>query len=549
MKRNNHGIPIVIQLMGICLVMTVVVVCGIHLYLSPLFEAELLKNEKHHSQDLVQSVHSLVEEYYQRAQNNEFDEKEAQSRALKRISMMRYGENGYFWVNDMNARMLMHPIQAGLNGKDLTAFKDAKGMLLFIEFIRVCKKDGSGSVDYWWPEPGVNIPVEKTSYVKLFAPWGWVIGSGLYKTEMQRSIVQLRHNLHIGTVAIIALLVIINIVIALRIARPLNRLSEFSVKLKEDLSLRAPLEGSMEVQQLAMTLNNTAEQLAVTLVSRDRLDAALKTMTDMQMQLIHQEKMASIGQLAAGVAHEINNPMGFITSNLSTMEKYVARMTEYLMAADRLITNSAVAEKEELTQLRSRLKLDYIINDTLQLIEESLDGATRVKHIVNDLKNLSRTDQAEPVYADLNRCLESSLNIACNEIKYVADIDLQLGVIPEILCHPQQLSQVLINLLINAGQAIEGHGTITIRTWSENDDVFVAVTDTGKGIPVEVQQRIFEPFFTTKDVGKGTGLGLSISYEIIQKHGGDISVKSDVGKGTTFTVRLPLQPVQSGDLT
>ena len=153
------------------------------------------------------------------------------------------------------------------------------------------------------------------------------------------------------------------------------------------------------------------------------------------------------------------------------------------------------------------------------------------------------------MYADLNRCLESSLNIACNEIKYVADIDLQLGVIPEILCHPQQLSQVLINLLINAGQAIEGHGTITIRTWSENDDVFVAVTDTGKGIPVEVQQRIFEPFFTTKDVGKGTGLGLSISYEIIQKHGGDISVKSDVGKGTTFTVRLPLQPVQSGDLT
>lgn len=540
MKQNNHGIPILIQLMGICLVMTAVVVCGIHFYLLPLFETELLKNEKHHSHDLVQSVHSLVDEYYRRAQNNEFDEKEAQLRALQRISKMRYGDNGYFWVNDMNAKMLMHPIQTELNGKDLSAFKDAKGTLLFMEFVRVCKKDGSGTVDYWWPEPGVSGPVEKTSYVKLFVPWNWVIGSGLYKAEMQRSIVQLHHDLHVGTAAIIAVLVIINIIIALRIARPLNRLSAFSVKLKEDLSLRAPLEGSMEVQQLAMTLNNTTEQLAVTLVSRDRLDAALKSMTDMQVQLIHQEKMASIGQLAAGVAHEINNPMGFITSNLSTMEKYVARMTEYLMAADRLITNSAVAEKEELALLRSRLKLDYIINDTLQLIEESLDGATRVKHIVNDLKNLSRTDQAEPVYADLNRCLESSLNIACNEIKYVADIDLQLGVIPEILCHPQQLSQVLINLLINAGQAIEGHGIITVRTWSENDDVFVAVTDTGKGIPVEIQQRIFEPFFTTKDVGKGTGLGLSISYEIIQKHGGEIKVESEVGRGTTFIVRLPV---------
>jgi signal transduction histidine kinase len=269
--------------------------------------------------------------------------------------------------------------------------------------------------------------------------------------------------------------------------------------------------------------------------------AALKST---HMQLLQQEKMASIGQLAAGVAHEINNPMGFITSNLSTLGKYVARMTEYLGAAELLITNSAVPEKEELTLLRSRLKLDYIVNDTKQLIEESLDGATRVKRIVNDLKNFSRTDQDEPVCADLNQCLESTLNIACNEIKYVADIDLQLGVIPAVVCHPQQLSQVFINLLTNAGQAIEGHGTITVRSWSNNNCVFIAVTDTGQGIPEAIRKRIFEPFFTTKDVGKGTGLGLSISYEIIKKHGGDITVESDVGVGTTFIVRLPVTQVE-----
>jgi len=299
----------------------------------------------------------------------------------------------------------------------------------------------------------------------------------------------------------------------------------------------------------ALALQN-AHAFQVIADKNQELAQAHSALQNTHTQLLQQEKMASIGQLAAGVAHEINNPMGFITSNLSTLEKYVVRITEYLGAADRLINSAAVPEKEELTSLRSRLKLDYIVNDTMQLIEESLDGATRVKHIVNDLKNLSRTDQDEPVYADLNRCLESALNIACNEIKYVADIERQLGAIPEVRCHPQQLSQVFINLLANAGQAIEGHGTITVRSWSENDYVFIAVTDTGKGIPEAVRQRIFEPFFTTKDVGKGTGLGLSISYEIIQKHGGEITVESEVGVGTTFIVKLPVthveQPVQQG---
>ncbi|NTV48048.1 MAG: hypothetical protein HGB32_12590 [Geobacteraceae bacterium] len=543
-KHHKRGVPIFLHLMGISLVMVIVVVCGIYFYLSPMFESELLKSEKRHSQELVQSVHSLVNEYYQRFQNKEFDEREAQSRALKRISIMRYGSSGYFWVNDMDAKMLMHPIQTELNGKDLSTFKDAKGKLLVMEFVRVCKMNGSGYVDYWWPEPGVNNPVEKTSYVRIFAPWNWVIGSGLYKTAMQRSLDQLRKEMLIGILGLIVLLVTINMIIAVRIARPLNRLSEFSVKLKDDLSLRAPLEGSLETRQLAMALNNTAEQLAVTLVSRDRLDAALNSLTDMQMQILQSEKMASIGQLAAGVAHEINNPMGFINSNLATLKKYNGRTAEFIdYLSEKILYKASAETTRQVGETRRLLKIDRILEDLPNLIKESIEGAERVKSIVQDLKSFSRVDQAECALVNLNEALDTTINIAWNEIKYVATLNREFGDLPQIKCYPQQLNQVFLNLLVNAAHAIgENQGIITVRTWSEQEDVLVSVADSGCGIPDDIKQRIFEPFFTTKEVGKGTGLGLSISYDIIRKHGGDITVESEVGRGTTFIVRLPINP-------
>jgi signal transduction histidine kinase len=258
------------------------------------------------------------------------------------------------------------------------------------------------------------------------------------------------------------------------------------------------------------------------------------------MQLLQQEKMASIGQLAAGVAHEINNPMGFITSNLSTLGKYMARIREYLETVERCLADYTDGAKNEAVATRSHLKIDYVLEDSRQLITESLDGAMRVRNIVNDLKNLSRTDSHEMVRADVNKILESALNIASNEIKYVADIIRHIGETPEILCHPQQLSQVFINLLTNASHAIDGHGTITIRSWSDEESVCVSIADTGRGVPEDIRNRIFEPFFTTKDVGKGTGLGLSISYDILQKHGGEIRLESKTGHGSTFYVRLPL---------
>ncbi len=301
-----------------------------------------------------------------------------------------------------------------------------------------------------------------------------------------------------------------------------------------------PVESDGVVTAQVVSLNDTTDLRAIT----QELEKAYGELKEAQLQIFQQEKMASIGQLAAGVAHEINNPMGFISSNLSTLNKYIDRMAEFIAAIDQsLAAYAGSMDTEKLNGVRKRLKIDYIMEDARQLIAESQDGAGRVRRIVQDLKSFSRVDQAECALINLNDALETTINIAWNEIKYVATLDRQFGDIPSIRCFPQQLNQVFLNLLVNAAHAIgENQGTITVRTWSEAGNVFVSVADTGCGISNEIRQRIFEPFFTTKEVGKGTGLGLSISYDIVRKHDGEITVESEVGRGSTFVVRLPREP-------
>ncbi|NOZ24679.1 MAG: PAS domain S-box protein [Nitrospirae bacterium] len=271
------------------------------------------------------------------------------------------------------------------------------------------------------------------------------------------------------------------------------------------------------------------------------LETAYTELKATQTKILQQEKMASIGQLAAGVAHEINNPIGFISSNLGTLDKYVGKLTEFIEFQAQLISS---VDSEDfgavLGEKRRKLKLDYVIPDIKALIEESLDGADRVRKIVQDLKSFSRVDEAEYKHADINECIESTINIVWNELKYKAVLKKEFGELPLTKCYPQQLNQVFMNLLVNAAHAIEKQGEITINTRHEDDSIFVAISDTGVGIPEENLSRIFDPFFTTKEIGKGTGLGLSITYDIVKKHNGDISVHSEPGKGTTFTVRIPV---------
>ncbi len=271
------------------------------------------------------------------------------------------------------------------------------------------------------------------------------------------------------------------------------------------------------------------------------LESAYNELKTTQAKIFQQEKLASIGQLAAGIAHEINNPIGFVYSNLDTLSKYIQRLLEFMSLQQDVLNASADSDsKTLLDEKRTVLKIDFIIEDIDGLIKESLEGLERVKKIVMDLKSFSRVDDEEYTHADVNECLETTLNIVWNELKYKATVTKEYGDIPVTKCYPRQLNQVFMNILVNAAQAIEEKGEIRIKSWHEEGYIFVSISDTGPGIPEENLNRIFEPFFTTKEVGKGTGLGLSITYDIVKKHGGNIKVESKIGQGTTFVVSIPV---------
>jgi PAS domain S-box-containing protein len=259
-------------------------------------------------------------------------------------------------------------------------------------------------------------------------------------------------------------------------------------------------------------------------------------------QLLQSEKMASIGQLAAGIAHEINNPVGFVNSNMGALQGYVATLFGVLADYEQAIAaqGASPALAARVVQIREQADLAYMRDDVGDLVRESMDGLKRVKDIVQSLKDFSHVGENDWQVADLHHGLDSTLNIVANEIKYKATVDKQYGQLPPITCLASQLNQVFMNLLVNASHAISGKGQITIRTGRSGDMVWVAISDTGSGIAPEHMNRIFEPFFTTKPVGSGTGLGLSLSYGIVKKHGGRIEVESVPGQGTTFTVRLPI---------
>ncbi len=248
------------------------------------------------------------------------------------------------------------------------------------------------------------------------------------------------------------------------------------------------------------------------------------------------DKMASLGQLVVGIAHEINNPMGYVFTNLQILARYFNKIVEERRGrhgSDGELSPPASQTSDE------REEMEHILEDGVSLIRESLEGVERVTQIAQELKNFSRMDALEQKAVELNVCMESALTICSNELKYVAVIRKEYEPVPEVLCHPGQLSQVFLNLLVNAGQAVVPMGEIVLRSWCDEAYVYASVSDTGVGIPPELLDRIFEPFYTTKDVGEGTGLGLSISHDIIAKHHGELLVASRVGFGTTFTVKLP----------
>jgi PAS domain S-box-containing protein len=302
-----------------------------------------------------------------------------------------------------------------------------------------------------------------------------------------------------------------------------------------------------------ITERKLAEEEARTAVREiSRINSQLRALNSKleqaQNQILQSEKMASIGVLAAGVAHEINNPIGFVSSNLGTLGDYVEDLLELLNVyeyGETLLRQSDAPEAAaligQLEALKERIDLQFMREDVVGLLSESHEGITRVKNIVQSLKDFAHVSREDSwAAADLHAGIESTLQVVWNELKYKCQVVKEFGQLPPVECLLPQLNQVFMNLLVNAAQAIEEKGIVTIRTGVRDDWVWIEIADTGKGIPAEQLKQIFDPFFTTKPVGKGTGLGLSVSYSIVQKHQGRIEVDSEVGKGSTFRVWLPV---------
>lgn len=283
-------------------------------------------------------------------------------------------------------------------------------------------------------------------------------------------------------------------------------------------------------------------------VEKEEQARLIKKLEEAQAQLLQSEKMAAIGQLAAGVAHEINNPVGYVNSNFASLESYVKDLFSLIEAYNRdlpLLQDAAFRARIE--QVNRELDYEFLRGDMADLIRESREGLGRVKQIVQDLRDFSHVDSADWQMVDLHKGLDSTLNVVWNEVKFKADVVKQYGDLPDVECIGSQLNQVFMNLIINAVHAVENRGTIWLETGTRNDWVFVRVRDDGCGIAPENFKRLFEPFFTTKPVGSGTGLGLSVSYSIVGKHHGRIEVQSEPGQDTSFTVWLPIRQPSEGE--
>jgi signal transduction histidine kinase len=311
------------------------------------------------------------------------------------------------------------------------------------------------------------------------------------------------------------------------------------------LSYKALDVANRQLQTANETLEKRVEERT------KELSDALRRLKESQSQLIQSEKMASLGQMVAGVTHEINTPLGYIKSNVQLTQSIVVQFRDFLQEQGKLmgLFSSETVDEEKLhtqleivTELTKNFQEDETIKDAEELLNDSLHGLAQISELVINLKNFSRLDLAKVSNVDLHeQCLDSSLLIANNLLKDKITVNKEYGDIPKIKCSPSQINQVFLNLLTNAAHAIETQGTILIKTRAENGRVSVEIQDDGKGIAEELLPKIFDPFFTTKKIGEGSGMGLSIAYKIIQQHNGDIDVTSEVGKGTTFVVSLPIQ--------
>jgi two-component system, NtrC family, sensor kinase len=289
------------------------------------------------------------------------------------------------------------------------------------------------------------------------------------------------------------------------------------------------------------------ENQSTLLKAFENLEAVNRSLEKAHSQLLQSEKLAAVGQLAAGMAHEINNPIGFVSSNLGSLDKYVSALLRLIDHYEILENDGGILPErmEALNILKKSIEFQYIREDVPELLHESRLGVERIRKIVKSLKDFSHEDsEYQWAETELHRCLDATLDVVRSEFENKCEIHCDYGEIPLVYCLASEINQVFMSVLLNAAQAIEDHGDVHIRTRVDGTRVVIEISDTGCGIPPEIQRRIFDPFFTTKPIGQGSGLGLSEAYGTVQRHGGSIEIDSAPGKGTTVRIFLPVRPYE-----
>jgi PAS domain S-box-containing protein len=654
------------------------------------------------ARNLVYSAYSIMDQQYRLESSGELSRLEAQNRAAKIISGMRYDGNNYFWINDMHPRMVMHPMQSKLNGEDLSRYLDPSGKALFVEMVEIAKQDGEGFVRYQWPRPGSQdqTAVSKLSFVKKFEPWGWVVGTGIYTDDVEMAWRSSAKTAAVLGFACLAILLLVSLSISHSIFRKLHslvasmktitgkkgdfsaipepetdlksqtrpdeidvlvqgfremlaairerdaRLHEHEAELEELVAARtAQLKtASSEIATAHAELELFLQSIPSILIGLDsvgrikRWNSAAsqtfaisgkevlgRTLTDCGIEWLHPDieheisswltsnsvlrcdhiaykraqtvrfvgfsvrpifstsnrkigfiitgadvterkcleeqlrqaqKLEAIGQLAAGIAHEINTPTQFVGDNTAFVKQSWEPIVNLLdfcrdMHKEAAKTGSVSLEAlAEFDRLSEQYDLSFLREEIPHAIDQSLEGLQRVAKIVRAMKDFSYRGTEEKELVDLNRAIEATITVAKGEWKHVAEVVTELSPeIPHVMGMSGELKQVILNLIVNAAQAIGDaakkgaveKGQIIITTKRDGDAVEISVKDTGTGIPDDVRSRIFEPFFTTKPLGKGTGQGLALAHSIVvNRHQGKIWFDSQLGKGTTFFVRIPI---------
>jgi two-component system, NtrC family, sensor kinase len=403
---------------------------------------------------------------------------------------------------------------------------------------------------------------------------------GLNTAELNNKIKQALHWSFFIALGEMVLVALFSFLLGSYLTGQLSKLRQAAISISEGESdVAIDISSQDEISQVALAFNEMSNRLQLASARRDlyekellELNRSLENRVDRrteqlsknvqelrqtnhallqtQERLVQSEKLASLGILAAGVAHEINNPVGFIMSNIRTLKYYtdiydgtIERLKEIIdnPASDNEIPSDQMTQLRKLKQWLEIQDIEFIRQDIAELLSDTLEGTERIRDIVAGLHEFSSSDRDKNYkLCNLNEVITQTYKLAKSKLAQKADVITELSTLPEVMCNQGQIQQVLLNLMINAGQAIEEKGKIKIKSGVSGKQIFISVTDNGFGIPKAIQKKIFDPFFTTKEVGKGTGLGLSIAYGIMEEHKGTIKVKSEVGKGTRFTLYLPI---------